>query len=183
MKADSIKSISKFYKLSVEQRLEALRGKLLLDSEEIQLLQHSIHSFGEKTIDKMIENVIGVMSLPLGLAMHLNVNHKEYIVPMAIEEPSVVAALSNASKTISLSGGFTASLQESFAIGQIHFSSKKTLQQIKSIIDLNKNKLIDHGNSFHPNMISRGGGIIDFEVLMLEKSEKNLFVIIAFVKA
>ncbi len=177
MKADSIKSISKFYKLSVEQRLEALRGKLLLDSEEIQLLHHSIHSFGEKTIDKMIENVIGVMSLPLGLAMHLNVNHKEYIVPMAIEEPSVVAALSNASKTISLSGGFTASLQESFAIGQIHFASKKTLQQIKSIIDLNKNKLIDHGNSFHPNMISRGGGIIDFEVLMLEKSDKNLFAI------
>ena len=68
----------------------------------------------------MIENVIGSMSMPMGLGMNLVVNGKSYLLPMAIEEPSVVAAQSSASKLVAHAGGFNATLNESYAIGQVH---------------------------------------------------------------
>jgi len=165
------KHISKFYEMSIKQRLEALVGQEFLASEEVDLLTHSLHTIGEDSVDKMIENVIGTMSLPMGLAMHLRVNHKPYFLPMVIEEPSVVAAQSSASKLISQAGGFHAALTESFAIGQIHLTGYSSLKESIKLLEKNEQAILDHANSFHPKMLARGGGAKKIELLHLKGQE------------
>ncbi|MEE8248764.1 MAG: hydroxymethylglutaryl-CoA reductase, partial [Gammaproteobacteria bacterium] len=91
--SDDRSRIPEFYRLSVEERVRAVNERGLLTGSDFRALATGKHTLDLEAADKMIENVVGVMGLPLGLGMNLRVNDKRYIVPMAIEEPSVVAAL------------------------------------------------------------------------------------------
>ena len=92
--------IPDFYKLSVEERVRTVHERGLINNSDFRALSTGKHTLELDAADKMIENVVGVMGLPLGLGMNLMVNDKQYVVPMVVEEPSVVAALGSACKLI-----------------------------------------------------------------------------------
>ena len=100
--------IPQFYKLSVDERLRAVQDRGLLNESDYRALATGRHTLELSAADKMIENVVGVMGLPLGLGMNLVVNDKPYIVPMVVEEPSIVAALGSACKLMRETGGIRA---------------------------------------------------------------------------
>ena len=96
---------NKFRNMSQEERLEYIKKKTKIDDKEI-LLFNGAAIFKFEDINKMIENAIGVFQIPLGIANNFVINDKEYLIPMAIEEPSVIAAASNAAKIAKEAGGF-----------------------------------------------------------------------------
>ena len=100
--------ISNFYKLPAEERLKIVRDFAKLEASEAQSIG-SLAGLKLDTADHMIENVIGAIPIPLGIATNFLINGKDYLVPMAIEEPSVVAAASNAAKMTRKHGGFKTS--------------------------------------------------------------------------
>ena len=97
--------IPEFYKLSVSQRVREVRKKGLLSNQDYQALVSGDHTLSIQSADKMIENVIGVMGLPVGLGLNFLINGKEYAIPLVVEEPSIVAALSSAAKIARAGGG------------------------------------------------------------------------------
>lgn len=133
--------------------------------------------------DKMIENVIGVFSLPIGLGLNMMVNKKEYIVPMVVEEPSIVAAVSFSAKLAREAGGFISESTDPILIGQIQIVDIENPSKAKSIIIQNKEEIINLANSLHPRMQARGGGVRDVEVRLLTRTtqENDMVVVHLFV--
>jgi len=111
-------SISKFFEKSQKERLDIVKNFANLSQEELEILENS-GGITFENADKMIENAIGTFSLPLGIATNFKINDKDYLVPMVIEEPSVIAAASKAAKIARIKGGFKVDANESYSIGQI----------------------------------------------------------------
>ena len=105
MTKEKLSQISGFYKLSVEERLEKLKDFAGLSEEDLANLKTE-SALELKSADKMIENVIGTMPVPLGVSTNFLINGRDYLIPMATEEPSVVAAASNAARIARIKGGF-----------------------------------------------------------------------------
>ncbi|MDT8448573.1 MAG: hydroxymethylglutaryl-CoA reductase, degradative [Wenzhouxiangellaceae bacterium] len=158
--------IPEFYKLSVSQRVRAVRKKGLLSNQDYQALVSGEHTLSIQSADKMIENVIGVMGLPVGLGLNFLINGKEYAVPLVVEEPSIVAALSSAAKIARAGGGFRVESTEPILIGQIQVVDVPHPQRAKAAILQRKSEILNLANSLHPNMVARGGGAKDLEVLI-----------------
>jgi len=112
-------SISKFFEKSRKERLDIVAHFANLSSDELNILQNENGGISYDNADKMVENAIGTFSLPLGIATNFKINGKDYIVPMVIEEPSVIAAASKGAKIARIKGGFEVTADESFSIGQI----------------------------------------------------------------
>ncbi|KAJ3070678.1 hypothetical protein HDU98_006302 [Podochytrium sp. JEL0797] len=120
----------------------------------------------EEVADNMIENCIGTMGLPVGLALNFTINNKATVIPMVVEEPSVVAAVSGAAKTISTSGnGFTASTTErNIIFAQVVLMDVKDVHAAADKIRARKDEVVAVANSFVPNMVARGGGVVGITV-------------------
>ena len=101
------------------ERLHYLKKITALSKRDIAIIQDPLLAFNFDDANRMIENAIGMLMLPLGIATDFMVNSREYLVPMAIEEPSVIAAASKAAKIAKRSGGFTAEADKSLMIGQV----------------------------------------------------------------
>jgi len=112
-------SISKFFEKSRKERLDIVGNFANLSNEELDILQSDNGGISFDKADKMVENAIGTFSLPLGIATNFKINGKDYIIPMVIEEPSVIAAASNGAKVARIKGGFEVTANKSFSIGQI----------------------------------------------------------------
>lgn len=112
-------SISKFFEKSRQERLDVVTNFANLSNEELEILKNDNGGISFDKADKMVENAIGTFSLPLGIATNFKINGKDYVVPMVIEEPSVIAAASKGAKVARIKGGFEVSADESFSIGQI----------------------------------------------------------------
>ncbi|MGQ0771687.1 MAG: hydroxymethylglutaryl-CoA reductase, degradative [Nitrososphaerota archaeon] len=139
-------SISGFFEKSRKERLDILAKFANLTEVERKILDAS-GGIGFDQADKMVENAVGTFSFPLGIATNFLINKKEYLVPMAIEEPSVIAAASKAAKIARVHGGFTMQNDESYSIGQIQVvkvdakaAAPKILQASKEILDLANSK-------------------------------------------
>jgi len=158
--------IPEFYKLSVEERVKIVRDRGLLTATDFRALSSGRHTLDLAAADRMIENVVGVMGLPLGLGMNLLVNNKQYIVPMVVEEPSVVAALGAASKLIRKCDGFQAEATDPILIGQIQMVDVPNIESAKQKIKERTQEILNLANSFHPNMVARGGGARDIEMFV-----------------
>lgn len=156
--------ISGFYKLPVRERIKKVKEFAGLNDEEEGILL-SMDGLDVETADRMIENVIGSLQMPLGIATNFLINGKNYIVPMAIEETSVVAAASNAAKMARVKGGFTAHATEPIMIGQIQIldAKKNAMEEIKS----HKKEILDLANAQDKILVSLGGGAKDLEVRQL----------------
>ena len=140
-------SIPKFFEKDRNERLEIIKKFSDLSKEDLDLLENSLGGISFDVADKMIENAIGTFSLPLGIATNFRINEKDYLLPMVIEEPSVVAAASKGAKIARSHGGFTAKVHESFSIGQIQVvevdvksAIPKINQSSKEILDLANSK-------------------------------------------
>jgi hydroxymethylglutaryl-CoA reductase len=171
--------IPEFYKLSVEERVRVVHERGLIDTADFRALSTGGHTLNLDAADKMIENVVGVMGMPLGLGMNLVVNDKQYVVPMVVEEPSIVAALGSAAKLVRAAGGFKAEATDPVLIGQIQVVNLPDMEKAKQALSRRKQDIVNLANSFHPNMVARGGGARDIELFVhpLPSSGKPMLVV------
>lgn len=171
--------IPEFYKLSVEERVRVVHERGLVNSVDFRALATGRHTLDLAAADKMIENVVGVMGMPLGLGMNLVVNGKQYVVPMVVEEPSVVAALGSACKLVRSCGGFVAEASDPILIGQIQVVNLPDIERAKQALREHAHEIVNLANSFHPNMVARGGGARDIELFVhpLPSSNKPMLVV------
>jgi hydroxymethylglutaryl-CoA reductase len=158
--------ISGFYKLGVSERLSIVKDFAGLTDEEVNLLQTS--KMGLVIADKMIENVIGTFELPLGIATNFLINGKDYLIPMAIEEPSVVAAASNAARMCREGGGLFAVSTDPLMIAQIQLVGVTSPHTAVMKILQHKDEIIRIANEKDPLLISLGGGVRDVEVRVIQ---------------
>lgn len=156
--------IANFFKMSVTERLAALAARGLLSPEDLQLLGSGNNQLGLGAADKMIENVVGIFSLPMGVALNFLINGKDYVVPLAVEEPSIVAGLSGAARMARLGGGYQFETTEPILIGQVQVVNIKDMAAARRAILEQRDELLALANSLHPKMVARGGGAMDIEV-------------------
>ena len=163
----------------MEERLRAVQDRGLITDSDLEILTSGRHTLGLGAADKMIENVIGVMGLPIGLGMNFLINDREYIIPMVVEEPSIVAAVSSGAKLARESQGFITSSTNPVLIGQIQVVEVPDISHAAAAINARKQEILDLANSFHPRMVARGGGAVDVEVLTypLPSSDGEMLVV------
>ncbi|MFC4559618.1 hydroxymethylglutaryl-CoA reductase, degradative [Virgibacillus kekensis] len=163
-----------FYKMGVDERRELLTKMESFTEEEKEYL-FSKEPLGTDTADKMIENVIGTFPLPLGLGLNFQVNGKDYVVPMAIEEPSVVASASYIAKIVRNAGGFTTEATDRVMIGQIQVVGCPDFEAAKEAVLKEKDSLIEDANASYPSLVARGGGAEDLEVRILNEESDSIY--------
>jgi len=168
--------ISGFYKLAVPDRVRAVREFAGLTEEEEALLQKP-GALAFDVANRMVENVIGVMPVPMGVAMNFLINGKDVIVPMAIEEPSVIAAASNAAKMTRARGGFRATTTDPVMIGQIQVVGVRDPNRARFEILAQKAELLNHANAQDPVLVSLGGGARDLEVRIIETFQGRMVIV------
>ena len=155
-----------FYKLSIEARREALAQAADLDETALAALDECLLALD--TANHMVENVIGVYGLPLGIGLNFQVNGKDYLVPMCVEEPSVVAAASNAARMIRGAGGFRAEADEPIMISQVQLYEVPNVELARAVILADQADLIARANRAYPSLVQRGGGTRAIEVRILD---------------
>jgi hydroxymethylglutaryl-CoA reductase len=166
-KSDTTKpsNISSFYKLTIDERLDKLKDFSGLSNDEVELVKSG--NLPLSSAQRMIENVVGVLPIPLGIAVNFLINGKDYLIPMAIEEPSVVAAASHAAKLARPTGGFQASSTDPLMIGQVQLVRSKSPKDAEKHILASKKEILDRANQQDPVLVSKGGGAKDLQVRVL----------------
>lgn len=167
---------SGFYKLSVEDRLNEVVEFSGLDEGSISALKDA-ETLDLDLADHMVENVIGRFTLPLGVALNYNINGKDYIIPMVTEEPSVIAAASNAARIARGGGGFKSYYIKSNMIAQIQITDIEDPYYVQSIIYEHKDEIIEKCNACDPILVKLGGGVVDLEVKVFEVKSKYFVVV------
>ncbi len=156
-------NIPGFYKLSIDERQQVITKLVNLNREELKLLKNYGY-ISPSQLDTLIENVIGSYHLPMGIACNFKINNKDYLIPMVIEEPSVVAAASNAAKIARKSGGFYSEKIRSLMFSQIQVTNIKNMNIAKENIEKNKDKVLKIANEQDPILTSLKGGALDLEI-------------------
>lgn len=170
---------SGFYKLTPEKRLEAIKKHAKLSDEEAAVLKDS-GALSLEIADKMVENVFGAIHLPVGLATNFVINGKEVIIPMAVEEPSVIAAACRAAKQ-TLPRGFKADADEPVMIGQLQIVDIIDVNQARKNLDLNKKTILKKAQEFMKPHERYGCGVNDLRYRLLEGTSKPMIVIDFFI--
>lgn len=168
--------ISGFYKMPMEERIEAIAEKVGLTPEEVDLL-HSGGGLSLEAADKMIENTIGAIAYPLGIAVNFRINGRDRIVPMAIEEPSVVAAASNMARLMRDGDGIKASCTDPIMIGQIQVLDVPDLNRAKKTLTDAKKGLLKLANKQDPTLVRFGGGAKDVQMRVIETDAGKMLVL------
>lgn len=158
--------IQGFHKLKREERLRILKEFSELDKEDIDLLE-KWGAIDSKIAETMIENVVSAMSYPYAIAPNFKINGKDYLVPMVIEEPSVVAAASNAARLMREGEGIVSIATEPIMIGQVHIIEASNPDYKAQMILERKKEILDLANSSDQVLVSLGGGAKDLEVRIL----------------
>ena len=156
-----------FYKKKPSERLEYVKKFANLSDEETAAIG-GYGALGEETANRMIENVVGTFPLPLGIAANFMVNKKEYMVPMAVEEPSVVAAATHMAKGTRNTGGIEAESDDPVMIGQIQLVNLDDPFAAKDKINAKRDEIINLANEQDPILVKFGGGCKDIEVRVLD---------------
>ncbi len=163
--------LSGLYKVSLSERIAKLEKFGWLSSSAARDLQAGRQVISAVAADKMIENVLGVFGLPFGIAPNFIVNKRECVVPLVVEEPSIVAALSGAAALARKTGGFSATLEESLLAGQIHVVDVADVDAGIDLISGSADELMAIANAVHPRLKSRGGGVRSIEVRALQLAD------------
>lgn len=167
-----------FSKLSREERFQRLLTLGALTHEDIAFLKQG----GIKDLnlaDKLIENVIGYFQLPLGVATNFNIDGRDYVIPLAVEETSIIAALSKSAKWIRQHGEIKTWVHGECILGQIQLAKVKDFQNFSNLFNENRQYLIEIANKdVAANMVKRGGGVTDLQVRRLNREDgKDMAVI------
>ncbi len=165
-----------FYRVTVQERR-------LLASEatgaSVEDIERSLTGGGldAEAADKFVENVVGTYALPYGIALNVRVNGKDYLVPMVVEEPSVVAAASNAAKLVRAGGGFSAEVDPPLMTAQIQLVGVRDPEKAKSSILAHRAELLALADQMAPGLVSRGGGARSVEVRVLGSPSEKMLVV------
>ena len=166
-----------FYNLPVSQRLQTVARQAGLTVDESVALSGA-QSLTPDGADHMIENVVGVFNLPLGIATNFQINGRDVLVPMAIEEPSVVAGASFAARLAREGGGFTTSSDAPIMIAQVQVLELVNPHQARLALLANKQRLLDFANTTDPVIAGLGGGARDIEVRVLEDTPAGPMLVV-----
>ena len=165
-----------FYKLSVAERRDLLAGIAGLTPEQVEAWG-ATGELDEGAADRMIENVVGTYSLPIGVATNFVIDGAHYAIPFVLEEPSVVAAASNMAKRCLTNGGFTSNNDDPIMIGQIQVVDCEDPVAAKDAIIASKNDLVASCNEVDPILIKFGGGCKDINARVLETDSGPMVII------
>jgi len=166
-----------FYKLSAQERIDLLQEFADLTEEQARALSGAA-GLGLRQAEHMIENVVGVFGLPLGIATNFLINGRDYLIPMAIEEPSVVAGASLAARLVRDGGGFRTSSDEPLMIGQIQVLDVINPWAARFELLAAKGRILALANEQDPVIVKLGGGARDLEVRILEHSPVGPMLIV-----
>ena len=155
--------IADFYRLSHADRVRVLADRGFISTTDADALLSEDALLSVAAADKMIENVIGVCGLPLAIAPNFLVNNKDYVVPMAVEEASIVAGVSSAAKLIREAGGFDVASTDPVLIGQIQIIDVDQPDVVMQTLHDSQEEVLKLANELQPDMSARGGGAIDIE--------------------
>jgi len=169
-------SISKFFEKSRQERLDVVADFSNLSNEELEILQNDNGGISFDKADKMVENAIGTFSLPLGIATNFKINGKDYVVPMVIEEPSVIAAASKGAKVARIKGGFEVSADESFSIGQIQMLDVDIPSAISKIKNAT-NEIIQLANSKSNTLSKMGKGAKEISCKEIDAPSGKMLIV------
>ncbi|MDF3070408.1 MAG: Hydroxymethylglutaryl-CoA reductase [Polyangiaceae bacterium] len=166
-----------FYKLSVAERRALVAERSGVDP---QALASALDGGGIDcaTADKLVENVLGTYALPFGVALNVQVNGTDRLVPMVVEEPSVIAAASNAARMVRSAGGFTAEMTEALMIAQIELRGLADVELALRLLANETEHLLTVARGAVPNLIERGGGPRSIELRRLEKGRIVVHVLV-----
>ncbi len=153
-----------FYQLNPFERLQMVKSFDGLCDEDLRVLHGGQGILSVERADKMIENVVGTYNLPLGIATNFQINGRDYLIPMVVEEPSIVAGASYAAKLIREGGGFQTSSTEPLMIGQVQIVGVTTPQSARHDILARKDEILELANAQSRSLVSLGGGARDVEV-------------------
>jgi len=164
-----------FYKLPPEERLKIVKEFADLTEEEVEILKEGLLPLDQA--NRMIENVVGIMPLPIGIATNFRINGRDYLVPMAIEEPSVVAAASNAAKMARVKGGFFTESTQPVMIGQIQLVNVNDPKKACADIRAAKEEILKKANEQDPVLVKLGGGAVDLEAREIQTERGPMVVV------
>jgi len=168
-------AISGFYKLTPKDRIQRVKEFADLTDEECAILQNT-GALPLEVADRMIENVVGAIPIPLGIGVNFLINNLDYIVPMAIEEPSVVAAASYAAKMVRDGGGFHTSSTQPIMIGQIQAVGIKDPAAARLRVLEAKDELLKKANDQDPVLTSVGGGAKDVDAKVIHTTQGDMLI-------
>ncbi|MEM2527323.1 MAG: hydroxymethylglutaryl-CoA reductase, degradative [Candidatus Bathyarchaeia archaeon] len=160
-------NISGFYKMSIDERLRLVKEFADLTDEEVNMIR-TPSSLSLDLADRMIENVIGIFPMPFAVAVNFLINGRDYMIPMVIEETSVVAAASYGAKMMRSKGGIFTSSTEPIMIGQIQAVKIKDPHRARMAILESKEEILKKANEQDPLLVSLGGGAKDLRVKVIE---------------
>ncbi|MDH5622225.1 MAG: hydroxymethylglutaryl-CoA reductase, degradative, partial [Gammaproteobacteria bacterium] len=167
-----------FYRLSIPERIAELERLGHLSPQSARELRAGGQVISDVAADKMIENVVGVFGMPLAIAPNFIVNGRDCIVPLVVEEPSIVAALSGAAALARRTGGFSATLRESLLAGQIHVADIADIGAGLESLHEAREEIRELADRVHPRLKARGGGVreIEFRDLRLDDGSPMIVV-------
>ena len=168
-------SFSGFYKLSPQERLAAVVKETGISEEDAKKIAEP--SLPVELADKMVENVIGTYTLPMGVALNFIINGKDVIIPMVTEEPSVIAAASNSAKMARMTGGFTTSFTGPIMIAQVQIVDVPAPEFAKSAILQHKEDIKKICNDKDPVLVKFGGGFHDLDVRIIETKAGTMVIL------
>jgi hydroxymethylglutaryl-CoA reductase len=157
--------IPAFFRKSIADRLETLVERGFIDPDDVVLLQKNAGVLPAEVADKMVENVISVFGLPLAVAPNFLINGRDYVVPMVVEEPSVVAGVSGAARLMRHGGGFVAKADQPILTGQVQLVDVTDPDKTIGVLQAAEKKLLKEANELQPNLQKRGGGARSIEFL------------------
>ena len=169
-------SISKFFEKSRKERLDIVANFANLSNEELDILQSNNGGISYDKADKMVENAIGTFSLPLGIATNFKINSKDYLIPMVIEEPSVIAAASKGAKIARIKGGFEVTADESYSIGQIQVLDIDIPSAIQKITN-SSNEILQLANSESNTLSKMGKGAKEISCKEIDTPSGKMLIV------
>ncbi|RLI07776.1 hydroxymethylglutaryl-CoA reductase, degradative, partial [Candidatus Bathyarchaeota archaeon] len=170
-----------FYKLSMGERLRRVAELVGLTDEEAEMLARPEKGLDPSIADRMIENVIGLMAMPFAVATNFLINGREYLVPMVIEEPSVVAAASNGARMCRSKGGIRASCMDSIMIGQIQVVGVRDPYHARMEVLARKDEIAEKANEKDPILVKLGGGVKDIGAKVIETPRGQMLIVELYV--
>jgi len=169
-------SIPKFFEKSHEEKLDIICNFSDLNDNDKLHLKNATGGINFEHANKMIENAIGTFSLPLGIATNFKINNQDYLIPMVIEEPSVIAAASKAAKIAKVCGGFTASVNGNISIGQIQVLNANIQDAIKKITS-SEQDIIELANSKSNTLSKLGKGVKEISCKEIQTSSGSMLIV------
>jgi hydroxymethylglutaryl-CoA reductase len=176
MSANINSRLTGFYKLPLETRLDLIQQQIALSDEEARVLGRGVGLSLEQA-GHMTENTVGLYTLPLGIATNFKINGKDVLVPMVIEEPSVIAGASLAAKLVRAGGGFKAETDDPVMIGQIQLVGLSDIDAARDQVLAHKDELMRLANDVDPVLVRLGGGARDIRARVLETPKGPMLIV------